>query len=757
MTTPDQWQESNAQRLAAALADLRERLARAAPNPPAGAAPARPEPARAPAEPAAPVPASAPTMTRKLFQRLLRAPAAEPAAPAPAATPAAQPELVPPAPEPAAEAAAVPPAGSAPPAPATESGATPAAEPWAMDMLVARLGLSDFEQKLLLLCAAQDLDTRIAGLCARAQDDPQKPFPTFALALAIFENPAWEALAPERPLRYWRLIEIHQPGAQPLTASALRADERVVNFLKGLNYLDDRLSPLFSALELSAGSVALGRTQEEQVDAILRGWQQTASAGPLPAVQLVGADPVSKQLVAYHVALQLNRRLYRLNAELLPAAAGELELLARLWQRESRLLPLALYFDAEELSGSEAERSGPVSRFLSRSDGIFFIGVREFNPRLGRARQAVDVAKPAVAEQQAAWAAALGPGAAEAPARLAAQFNLNLPSIEILAGAARAQAAADPATLAGAAWDVCRTSERPRLDSLAQRLEPKVTWDDLVLPKVETDLLRQIAAQAAQRNRVYSEWGFDRKMNRGFGISALFAGESGTGKTMAAEVIANELRLNLYRIDLSQVVNKYIGETEKNLRRLFDAAEDGGAILFFDEADALFGKRSEVKDSHDRYANIEINYLLQRMESYRGLAILATNLKAALDQAFIRRLRFIVNFYFPAVPERRRLWSKAFLQPDAAQGLSAPPLGPLDYDRLAALNLTGGHIHNVALNAAFLAANRGAPVTMPLVLEAARSEYRKLDRPINEAEFKWTEPAPPAAAPGPGRANPVAA
>jgi SpoVK/Ycf46/Vps4 family AAA+-type ATPase len=238
-------------------------------------------------------------------------------------------------------------------------------------------------------------------------------------------------------------------------------------------------------------------------------------------------------------------------------------------------------------------------------------------------------------------------------------------------------------------------------------------------------------------------------MNRGFGISALFAGVSGTGKTMAAEVIANELRLNLYRIDLSQVVNKYIGETEKNLRRLFDAAEDGGAILFFDEADALFGKRSEVKDSHDRYANIEINYLLQRMESYRGLAILATNLKSALDPAFLRRLRFVVNFQFPSAADRRRLWSKAFMQHEAAQNLPRPPLGDLDYDRLATLNLTGGHIHNVALNAAFMAAASGTSVTMPLILDAARTEYRKLDRPINEAEFKWIAPAAAAPAPKP--------
>jgi SpoVK/Ycf46/Vps4 family AAA+-type ATPase len=214
------------------------------------------------------------------------------------------------------------------------------------------------------------------------------------------------------------------------------------------------------------------------------------------------------------------------------------------------------------------------------------------------------------------------------------------------------------------------------------------------------------------------------------GISALFAGESGTGKTMAAEVIANDLRLNLYRIDLSAVVSKYIGETEKNLRRLFDAAEDGGAILFFDEADALFGKRSEVKDSHDRYANIEINYLLQRLESYSGLAILATNLKHALDPAFMRRLRFILNFPFPGLKERQRIWQKAFPP--------ATPTQDLDFEHLARLNLAGGNIHSVVLNAAFLAAQAATPVTMPIVLSSARMEYRKLDRPINEADFRWS-------------------
>jgi SpoVK/Ycf46/Vps4 family AAA+-type ATPase len=219
-------------------------------------------------------------------------------------------------------------------------------------------------------------------------------------------------------------------------------------------------------------------------------------------------------------------------------------------------------------------------------------------------------------------------------------------------------------------------------------------------------------------------------MNRGLGISALFSGESGTGKTMAAEVIANDLELDLYCIDLSAVVSKYIGETEKNLRRVFDAAEESGAIIFFDEADALFGKRSEIKDSHDRYANIEINYLLQRMESYRGVAILASNMKSALDKAFVRRLRFIVDFPFPGPEERRVIWQKIF---PAATPLS----DDFDCGRLARLNLAGGNIHSVAINAAFLAARADSPVTMPLVLRAARDEFRKLERPAKDSDFAW--------------------
>jgi SpoVK/Ycf46/Vps4 family AAA+-type ATPase len=343
------------------------------------------------------------------------------------------------------------------------------------------------------------------------------------------------------------------------------------------------------------------------------------------------------------------------------------------------------------------------------------------------------VTKPTPAEQRTTWQALLGPNADTVADQLASQFRLTVPDIVDIAThhplTVPPQSVTDDGRVPSALWSACLEKTRPKLDNLAQRIDVKATWDDLVLPAEEMALLHQIADQVRQRSRVYDDWGFRQKMNRGLGINALFAGESGTGKTMAAEVIANDLQLHLYRIDLSAVVSKYIGETEKNLRRLFEAAEDGGAILFFDEADALFGKRSEVKDSHDRYANIEINYLLQRIEMYRGLAILATNLRSALDTAFLRRLRFIVTFPLPSRAERQRLWEKAF-PADA-------PVARLDYRRLAQLNLTGGNVHTIAINAAFLAAQAQSDITMAHILTAAKGEYRKLERPIPMNQEDW--------------------
>ena len=608
--------------------------------------------------------------------------------------------------------------------------------PPALLILGRRLGLSSFEQNTLLLCAAIEIDTAIAGLCARAQDNATRPYPTFALALALFDEPEWAALAPESSLRYWQLIEVNQPGATPLTASPLRADERIVSYLKGHNFLDSRLSPVLSTFDVNAVTFDdLPPSQRAVAQAIARRLSQGMDDGSAPLLQLVGPDSPSKQLVARAAAGLLGLQLVRLPVELLPRQPAELGVIARLWHRETRLIKVALYLDVHEELEISAAVEGPgatLHRLLARDLGLVLLDTREVRPGLGPHSLPIDVYKPAPAEQQHAWRALLGPDAGDTPAQLAGQFDLNLMAIHQVALSLAAELPEGATPSRDQVWEACLLRTRPRLDKLAQWLEPKVGWDDLVLPEEQMALLRQIAAQVDQRSQVYDGWGWRARMNRGLGITALFAGESGTGKTMAAEVIARHLRLNLYRIDLSAVVSKYIGETEKNLRRVFDAAEDGGAILFFDEADALFGKRSEVKDSHDRYANIEINYLLQRMEAYRGLAILATNMKSALDHAFLRRLRFIARFPFPDLSMRREIWQKVFPPETRTEAL--------DYDVLGGLSLTGGSIHNSALNAAFLAAQAGSPVTMPLLLAAARSELRKLERPVSEADFR--PPAP---------------
>jgi len=630
---------------------------------------------------------------------------------------------------------------TAPPQPAPPADAA-AAEPCpALPLLSRRFGLSDFEQHLLLLCAAMEFDTRLPGLCAAAQGDANKAYPTFALALTLFNEPAWEAISPERPLRYWRLIEFSQPGALPLTTSPLRADERIVHFIKGLNDLDDRLLPLLAPV---APVASLPPSQQRQADSMLT-HLRLATRG-VPVIHLLGSDTASKLAVAASAAQALGLTLYRLPADLLPTAGAELETLARLYERENHLLPVALYLDTQ----ASDQPASVVVRLLAKLSGLVFLDSRQPWPPLGRDALSVDIAKPSAAEQEQAWREALGAGSAAE--RLAGQFNLNLPDIQHIAqlsllelsaasagpSDARPEANDDPADddspLLRQAWHACLLATRPRLDALAQRLESQFqSWDDLVLPEAEKKLLGQMMDQVSQLHTVYQRWGFSQRMSRGLGIAALFAGESGTGKTLAAEVMAHELHLNLYRIDLSQVVSKYIGETEKNLCKLFDAAEQGGAILFFDEADALFGKRSEVKDSHDRYANIEINYLLQRMESYRGLAILATNMKSLLDQAFLRRLRFIIHFPFPGTVQRRRIWERVFPPQTEIQSL--------DYQRLAELNLTGGSIQNIAINAAFLAATAGGPVTMTQIFAAARNEFRKLEKPVSEAEFRLVPPA----------------
>ena len=600
--------------------------------------------------------------------------------------------------------------------------------PAALDTLAASFGLTPFERDLVVLCAGIELDAGIVDVCAAAHGDAVRTYPTFGLALAALPDAHWSAITPLSPLRRWRLIEVG--AGDSLTSAVLRIEERVLHYLAGVQHLDERLAGLVEPISTSVAGVPSHRDLAARFAAA---WRPGLERSP-PPIELLGNDRMAKRGVGVAGCAALGLQAWALSASSIPSSPSEQETLRRLLEREAALGAAAVFLDCDALEGSE-EATNAVRRFVRDLRGPLIVSSREPLSLFDGPSVRLDVGKPSADEQRALWQTALGPLAHELNGqldRLVGQFDLGPHAIEAAGLELRAEIDDEPNAAPGPAlWDACRSYSRPRLDDLAQRIESPSAWDDLVLPALQGEILREVAAHVRQRMRVYDAWGFAGKGRRGLGISALFTGPSGTGKTMAAEVLANELRLDLYRIDLSSVVSKYIGETEKNLRRVFDAAEDGGAILLFDEADALFGKRTEVKDSHDRYANIEVSYLLQRMEAYRGLAILTTNLKGALDTAFLRRIRFVVEFPFPDAAQRAAIWRRIFPR--------QTPTETLDVERLARLNVTGGSIRNIALNAAFLAADGEGTVRASHVLQAARSEYAKLEKPLTDAETGgWT-------------------
>ncbi len=591
------------------------------------------------------------------------------------------------------------------------------AVPAGIDRLAERFGLSVFERDLLLLAAGVEMDAEFAPLCAAAAGGAQRPWASFALALAVLPEAHWSALTPSRPLRRWRLLEPAEGSA--LVSAQLRIDERVLHYLAGVNQIDPRLHPLLRRI---GEPTVMADAHQAAVDSIVATLDDLEP--PLPVLQLWGGDLHGKRDMAARLAGRCGLLLHAIAAEDIPASPHEVELLASLWERETALFDSALLVECADAAPGTSAR-----RFVERVGGLTFVALRE--PAIfARGDLRYQVEKPDRRDQLRLWEQALGSAAPRLASTLediVSEFRLSAQDIQRAAAGLSRTAAVLPDP-AAALWQACRAMERPRLEGLAQHIEPAAGWDDLVLPEAQKAILRQITIQLRHRLTVHDRWGFAAKNNRGLGISALFEGESGTGKTMAAEVLANELHLELFRIDLSAVVSKYIGETEKNLARVFDAAEDRGAILLFDEADALFGKRSEVKDSHDRYANIEVSYLLQRMEAYRGLAILTSNQKAALDSAFQRRLRFVIHFPFPDAGEREAIWRRVF--PAAA------PVRDLDYARLAQLHMAGGNIRNIALNAAFHAAEAGEPVGMAHLLRAAHGEAAKRERPLSGAEIR---------------------
>lgn len=590
--------------------------------------------------------------------------------------------------------------------------------PPAIDQLSEMFELSPFEREILLMCAGVEMDSCFARLCGEATGMITRPAVTFGLAMASLPTPHWSALTPTRPLRRYRLLE--KEAGYSLTAAPLRIDERILHYLAGVNLLDPRLETLLQPCA-SHGWIA----DEQRQIAADAGRHLGCDSEPR-VLQFCGDDAQGQEDVAALAAEQAGLQVFTLRVEDLPAPGPELEQLVLLWAREGALLSGVLLLQCG------AAGMSPAARYLAERLPAWLVIASRDPIRLNRETLRFTIDKPLPAGQKILWQDALGSSAASFNGmldNLAEQFRFSAKTIFSTAALTTSDVFADdPLAVRERLWSACRELSRPRLEELAQRIVPVAGWDDLVLPEMQMRMLRQLASQVRQRMTVYETWGFSAQGRRGLGVSALFAGESGTGKTLAAEVLARDLGLDLYRIDLSAVVSKYIGETEKNLRQVFDAAEEGGVLLLFDEADALFGKRGEVKDSNDRYANIEVGYLLQRMEAYQGLAILTTNMKASLDRAFQRRLRFAVNFPFPDSSQRKAIWTRVF-----------PPGTPteaLDPDRLSQLNAAGGNIRNIALNAAFLAAESSKPVGMAHLLDAARLEAQKIERPLSDAEIR---------------------
>jgi hypothetical protein len=487
---------------------------------------------------------------------------------------------------------------------------------------------------------------------------------TVGVAVGRLPGAALSSWLPTGPLRQYRLLELSDSG--PYMARTIRMPESVLHFLLGQGMID---------AELPVREVSSPRGRGTWTGSLTR------SAASVGAAQAWIAGR--------------NLRVFRANAI---EIEDPVDFVAR-WTRE------ALLYGAGLVLEGDPSRIAPRAHFP-----LVIVGPASLEyPAVESAPGPLEGLR-----REEIWRDALGEkaiGLNGQLSQLARQFRLDETQIRL------ASLAEDP-------WEKARELARRDLDGVAKRIETHSTWEDLILPAETESVLQEIVAQTRHRYRVYDDWGMAARSRRGLGIGALFHGPSGTGKTLAAEVMANELKVDLYHVDLSQMVSKYIGETEKNLEKVFTAAESAGALLLFDEADALFGKRSDVKDAHDRYANIEVGYLLQRIEAYDGLVVLTTNLKGSLDAAFLRRFRFVVPFPFPDADDRRRLWQGAF--PETA------PTEDIDPVRLARITLTGGSIRNIALAAAFLAAQERGPINPDRILRAARRELSKLERSMSE-------------------------
>jgi hypothetical protein len=585
--------------------------------------------------------------------------------------------------------------------------------------LAASFGLEPVDVELLLVALAPDLDARFERLYGYLHDDVSRRRASVGLALELAGAVLDPAGARHRltagPLVTGGLLVV-EDGERPFLTRSLRVPDRVAMHLLGDDHADPKLAPFLAPVHpcRSGDPTALARVLAAGATLVYVREQGSSAARAFASTALAQAGPGT-------VALDL--------APLDGADAVAALTLAAL--REARLRGAGLVVGPVERL-AELDRAA-LRRLAEAAWPVVLTGARSWDPNWSRSIPlVVELDHPGHDARAEMWRDALGD---ELPPDLDAgaatgQFRLGPEQVERAAHAARLSAALGDRPLGAADLQAgARSQNAAGLERLARRIGPRVGWDDLILPVRTARHVREIAERAAQRGRVLEDWRMGNRRTGERGITALFVGESGTGKTMAAEVLAGDLGLDLYTIDLATVVDKYIGETEKNLDRIFVEADSVNAVLFFDEADAIFGKRSEVKDAHDRYANVETAYLLQRLETFDGIAILATNLKANIDEAFARRLDAVVDFPMPDVEHRRKLWELCLRR-------GVPRADELDLDFCAqAFELSGGNIKNIAFAAAYLAAAGSGNVGMPELMRATAREYRKLGRLFTQSEF----------------------
>jgi len=606
--------------------------------------------------------------------------------------------------------------------------------------LGTRYGLAQFDLDALLIACAPELDLRYERVYAYLQDDVtrKRPHVDFVLTL-LCASPEDRlirrcAFAPDGPLLKHQIVELAKDANQvcaPLLAQSLVPDEQIVRLVLG-GGPDSRLAACCRMDHPQAGLASLVLAAETR--ASLNQAVDAATRGPATAVWLSGPAGAGKASAAAAVAHDTRVDLLTLDAS--RVVASDVEATLRRAAREAEFRRALLFVRHAEAWLDDRQAAARLIDTLRDSAATVLVGSASSIPSamLGVALP-IEFPTLGAALRTKCWRAALGPSAAavgpETLTSLGRRFRLTPGQIVAAASDATRRSPAPSAEHLSVA---ARSQSSRMLQTLADKIDPRAGWDDIVLPEDARAQLRELCQRAESRHRVMEDWGFARTSSRGRGVSALFAGPSGTGKTMAAEVVATALGLDLYRIDLARVVNKYIGETEKNLGLVFAAAADSNAILFFDEADALFGKRSDVKDAHDRYANIEVSYLLQKMEDYDGIAILSTNLADHLDDAFTRRLAFTIPFSMPDEAARLDMWDRVWpRQTPVAADVQRPVLA-------RELRVSGGAIRNIAVGAAFYAAADGGAVSLDHVRHAARREFDKQGRTGGVPPLRATAP-----------------